>query len=225
MCGITGIYSQNNKSYEDMDRTIKRMTTCLTHRGPDDYGYYIRSNVALGHRRLSIIDLKSGHQPIFNEDKSKCIIYNGEIYNYNEIRDELIMKGHQFSTNSDTETILHAYEEWGEESINRLRGMFAFCIMDSSKDTIFIARDRFGKKPLFYAMYDDKFVFSSEIKSILTDPLFNKSIEEEAMASYFMFSYIPAPLTIYKNIKKLPPGHLLIFKNGEIQIKQYWDIF
>lgn len=225
MCGITGIYYTNNKNPKEMDTDIKRMTSSLTHRGPDDHGYYVNSKIALGHRRLSIIDLEGGHQPIFNEDKSMCIIFNGEIYNYKEIRSELSQKGHQFSTHSDTETILHAYEEWGEESVQKLRGMFAFCIWDSRRGLLFIARDRFGEKPLFYAQYNNKIVFSSEMKSILSDPLFNRTIDNEALASYFMFSYIPVPLTIYENIKKLPPAHILIIQDGQITVKEYWDIF
>ncbi len=225
MCGIAGIYNYSNKTYIHLEEDIKKMTTSLRHRGPDDYGYHISNNVGLGHRRLSIIDLKGGHQPIYNEDKTKCIIFNGEIYNYKEVRDDLLQKGYRFSTNGDTETILHAYEEWGEECLKRLRGMFAFCIWDSIQNAMFIARDRFGKKPLFYAQYNDKFVFSSEIKAILSDSLFKRSIDDEALASYFMFSYIPAPLTIYRGIKKLPAGHFMVFKNGEITIKEYWDIF
>lgn len=223
MCGIAGLYKSNGDNRE-LNDDIKKMTSCLRHRGPDDYGYYIGPKIALGHRRLSIIDLKTGHQPIFNEDRSKCIIYNGEIYNYRDLKDELIKRGHLFTTSSDTETILHAYEEWGEDCVKRLRGMFAFCIWDLQKETLFLARDRLGIKPLFYAQYDGKFVFSSEIKSILTDQNFNRDIEKEALTSYFMLSYIPAPLTIYKNIKKLLPGHLLIFKNGQTTIKEYWDL-
>lgn len=225
MCGIAGLYTENKKDSAEMHRSIREMTSCLEHRGPDEYGYYVGDNIALGHRRLSIIDLKTGKQPIFNENKSMCIIYNGEIYNYQSIKSELIRMGHHFSTNSDTETILHAYEEWGEECIKKLRGMFAFAIWDSQKETLFLARDRLGIKPLFYSRYNGRFVFSSEMKSILADPHFERTIDEEALSSYFTFSYIPAPLTIYKNIKKLLPGHFLIFKNGQATIKQYWDLF
>ena len=224
MCGIAGLYDSKG-SAEPLDESIRRMTDALTHRGPDDSGYHLEGRMALGHRRLSIIDLEGGHQPIFNEDKTKCVIFNGEIYNYRELRDGLLNKGHRFSTNSDTETILHAYEEWGEECVQKLRGMFAFCIWDSQEDTMFIARDRLGIKPLFYAEYNGKFVFSSEIKSILSDPGFRRSIDKEAMASYLMYSYIPAPLSIYNGIKKLPPGHLLIYKNRKINVREYWDLY
>ena len=207
-----------------MVRTIRTMAACLEHRGPDDQGYHVGGNIALGHRRLSIIDLKTGSQPIFNEDKSKCIIFNGEIYNYEEIKSELLRKGHRFASASDTETIIHAYEEWGEECVKKLRGMFSFCIWDSQKETLFLVRDRLGEKPLFHAYYNGSFVFSSEMKSILSDPRFDRAIDEEALGAYFTFSYIPAPLTIYKNIKKLSPGHMLLYKKGQVRIQQYWDV-
>ena len=200
------------------------MTTSLAHRGPDDSGYYIDDRVALGHRRLSIIDLKTGHQPMFSEDGRTCVVFNGEIYNFAGIRSELLVKGHRFSSNSDTETIIHAYEEWGEECVQRLRGMFAFAIWDSVKKVLFIARDRLGKKPLFYAQYGGKFVFASEMKAILIDPGFNRTLDDEGLSSYFLFSYIPAPLTAFRNIKKLLPGHTLTVKNGRVEEKKYWDV-
>lgn len=225
MCGIAGIYNIDDRDHISMDADMKKMTSCLTHRGPDDHGYYIDDKIALGHRRLNIIDLETGHQPIFNEDRSMCIIFNGEIYNYKDLKRELLNKGHRFTTTSDTETIIHAYEEWGEECLKRLRGMFAFCIWDSRKETLFLVRDRLGIKPLFYAQYNGKFVFASEIKAILSDMHFNKQIDMEALTSYFMFSYIPAPLTIYKNINKLLPGHFLIVKKEQVVIKEYWDLF
>jgi asparagine synthase (glutamine-hydrolysing) len=223
MCGIAGLYADIPSDV--LDRGIRRMTDSLTHRGPDDAGYHRDGRVALGHRRLSIIDLKMGHQPIFNEDRSLCIIFNGEIFNYKEIKVDLEAKGHRFSTQSDTETILHAYEEWGEGALHRLRGMFAFCIWDAKAETLFLARDRFGIKPLFYAFYDGKFVFASEMKAILSDPEFKRGVEPEALASYFLFSYIPAPLTIYPQIRKLLPGHCLTFKEGRLIEKQYWDLY
>lgn len=224
MCGIVGIYTKNNRTFEELSRSINTMAACLQHRGPDDQGYHVDGHIALGHRRLSIIDLKTGKQPIFNEDKSKCIIFNGEIYNYEEIKSELLQKGHCFASASDTETIIHAYEEWGEECVKKLRGMFSFCIWDSQRETMLLVRDRLGEKPLFYAHYNGDFVFSSEMKSILADPRFDRAIDEEAVGAYFTFSYIPAPLTIYRNIKKLPPGHLLLYKKGQIRIQQYWDV-
>jgi asparagine synthase (glutamine-hydrolysing) len=225
MCGIAGIYLQNSEGRDDLENQIGRMITSIAHRGPDDYGVFVNGTVALGHRRLSIIDLASGHQPIFNEDGSLAIVFNGEIYNFKEIKAELVGQGHCFSTNSDTETIIHAYEEWGKDCVHRLRGMFAFCIWDSSERNLFIARDRLGKKPLFYTHYAGQFVFASEMKSILTDPNFDRSMDEEALAAYFLFSYIPAPLTIFRNIRKLPPGYTLTVQNGQITIERYWDMF
>lgn len=223
MCGIAGLYFPYHQS--EITPHIRRMTDCLTHRGPDDEGFYTEGSIALGHRRLSIIDVKTGHQPIFNETKDKCIIFNGEVFNFTELKTELEALGHRFSTVSDTETILHAYEEWGEKCVEKFRGMFAFCIWDSQKEQLFLARDRFGIKPLFYAHYNGKFVFASEIKSILADPELKRTIDPEALASYFMFSYIPAPLTIYTQVKKLLPGHILVLKHGQITIKKYWDLF
>jgi asparagine synthase (glutamine-hydrolysing) len=224
MCGIAGIFMDHSPDRMELQREISVMTSCLEHRGPDDYGYAYDDRVALGHRRLSIIDLAGGKQPIYNEDKTLCIVFNGEIYNYLEMKKDLVASGHRFATNSDTETILHAYEEWGEECVQRLRGMFAFAIWDSERGSLFLVRDRLGKKPLFYARYGNRFVFSSEMKSILADPAFRRTIDEEAVASYFTFSYIPAPLTIYKDIRKLEPGHYLTYRDGEMTIKQYWDI-
>jgi asparagine synthase (glutamine-hydrolysing) len=224
MCGIAGIFYYNKAEQQNLRAEIAKMTACLVHRGPDDSGYYIGGHVALGHRRLSIIDLKTGHQPMFNEDKSICIIFNGEIYNFQEIKSGLIQNGHQFSSNSDTETIIHAYEEWGEACVEKLRGMFAFCIWDAQDKKLFLARDRLGEKPVFYTSYNGKFAFASEMKSILVDPQFDRSVDGEALASYFTFSYIPAPQTIFKNIRKLPAGYFLTIRDGHIKIKRYWDV-
>ncbi len=224
MCGIAGIYCREPRDRAGRYAGIERMTSRLTHRGPDDCGYYVDEFTALGHRRLSIIDLKTGQQPIFNEDGSACIVFNGEIYNYRENRAELIKRGHRFSTNSDTETIIHAYEEWGERGLTKLRGMFAFCIWDSRKKTLFLARDMLGKKPVFYAHSKGQFIFASEMKAILSDPEFDRTMDEEAIAAYFLLSYIPAPMTIYKNIRKLSPGHFLTVRDGTVAITEYWDI-
>jgi len=219
MCGICGVASLNLGDFP-----LEEMTSTLSHRGPDDCGIYKDDYVGLGHRRLSIIDLSSGRQPIFNEDRSKCIVFNGEIYNFPELRDRLIARGHRFSTKSDTETILHAYEEWGEGCVTHLNGMFAFAIWDTVSRELFVARDRLGIKPLFYAIYSGKFYFSSEMKAILADDEFPRKMDEAALASYFTFSYIPAPLTIFSGIRKLLPGHALTWKGGEITIKRYWDL-
>ena len=213
------------KSPEEMSKSIVSMTGLLAHRGPDDFGYHIGERVSLGHRRLSIIDLKTGRQPIYNEDRTKCIVFNGEIYNFKDINRDLKEKGHIFSTNSDTETILHAYEEWGTSCLDKFRGMFAFAIWDEPIKTLFLARDRLGKKPLFYAEYGGKFVFASEMKSLLIDQEFRRTLDEEAIASYFTYSYIPAPATVYRGIRKLNPGHYLIYQDGRTTIREYWDLY
>jgi asparagine synthase (glutamine-hydrolysing) len=219
MCGIFGIVSSRVDK-----KQVETSTNTLSHRGPDDSGYYIGEGIGLGHRRLSIIDLEGGHQPIFNEDRSKCIIFNGEIYNFMELREQLISRGHRFSTRGDTETILHSYEEWGESCVEHFRGMFAFAIWDSKEKILFLARDRLGIKPLFYGEHKGNFYFASEMKAILAVPNFPREIDEIALTNYFTLSYIPAPLTIFKNIKKLLPGHTLIWKNGGLTVKKYWDL-
>lgn len=219
MCGIFGMVSPR------IDRKIlETSTSTLSHRGPNDAGYFTDDNVGLGHRRLSIIDLEGGHQPIFNEDGSKCIIFNGEVYNFEELAQQLLLKGHKFSTRSDTESILHAYEEWGESCVERLRGIFAFAIWDRTKKTLFIARDWFGIKPLFYGEHNGTFYFASEMKAILANPDFPREIDEFALASYFTLSYIPAPQTIFKHIRKLPPAHTLLVQNGKVYEKEYWNL-
>jgi asparagine synthase (glutamine-hydrolysing) len=222
MCGIFGVVSN---SADLRDFPLEKATATLAHRGPDDSGLYRDDCAALGHQRLSIIDLDTGRQPIFNEDRSMCIIFNGEVYNYIQIRDDLLKKGHRFSTRSDTETILHAYEEWGEKCVDYLRGMFAFAIWDSKNRQLFLARDRLGIKPLFYAEIGERLYFASEMKAILADPSFSREVDELALTSYFMYSYIPAPLTIYTGIRKLLPGHTLTWQDGNVRIKKYWDLY
>ena len=220
MCGIFGIISTSAVREEQ----IRAGLSLLAHRGPDDSGIFCDGRVGLGHQRLSIIDIDSGHQPIFNEDGTKCIVFNGEIYNYLELRDLLIKKGHLFTTKSDTEAILHAYEEWGENCVQKLRGMFAFAIWDATDKRLFMARDRLGIKPLFYSEYGGKFSFASEMKAILADQEFPRDIDESAQAAYFTLSYIPASLTIFSKIRKLLPGHTMTWKNGKVQIRKYWDL-
>jgi len=224
MCGITGIFLTGSREPADLASDIRRLTPMLAHRGPDDEGYGVDATCALGHRRLSIIDVDGGHQPIDNEDGTVSVVFNGEIYNYQEIRAELIADGHVFRTNSDTETIVHAYEAWGERSVDRLRGMFAFAIRDRRNDSLFLARDRFGKKPLYYARLKDRFVFASEMKAILADPAVDRQIDEEALASYFMLSYVPAPLTIFRRIRKLRPGHVMTVTRDGVRETPYWDL-
>jgi len=220
MCGIFGIVSSKTDRHQ-----LEVSTDTLRHRGPDDSGFFIGANVGFGHRRLSIIDLEGGHQPIFNEDHTKCIIFNGEIYNFMDLRDQLLRKGHRFSTRSDTETILHAYEEWGKSCVDHLRGMFSFAIWDSREKTLFLARDRLGIKPLFYGEHRGSFYFASEMKAILAISDFPREIDEGALVNYFTLSYIPAPLTIFKSIKKLLPGHTLTYHNDQFEISKYWDLY
>jgi asparagine synthase (glutamine-hydrolysing) len=223
MCGIAGIYYLTERR-PDAEACIASMTDALVHRGPDEGGYHVDDRVALGHRRLSIIDLSTGQQPQYNEDRSVSVVFNGEIYNFQQTRSRLEALGHVFRTNSDTETIVHAYEEWGERCVEAFRGMFAFAVRDERRDVLFLARDRFGKKPLFYAEYDGRFVFASEMKAILVDRRVDRRIDDEALAAYFMLSYIPAPLTIFKGIRKLRPGHTLTIEHGRVRERRYWDI-
>ena len=219
MCGIFGVVSTR---LEDGDYTA--YTNTLSHRGPDAYGDYQNDYVFLGHRRLSIIDLEGGVQPFFNESKSLAIIYNGEIYNYKEIRQSLIQKGYQFVSNSDTETILVAYQEWGESCVQYFEGMFVFTIWNDTSKKLFIARDRLGIKPLLYAEYNGKLVFASEIKAIIADPKFPREIDERAVVAFFNYSYIPAPYTIFTKIRKLLPGHHMTWQDGRVTIQKYWDL-
>ena len=226
MCGITGIIYLN-KERKIVPALLKSMSDAIYHRGPDDEGFYINRNVGLGFRRLSIIDLKAGHQPMANENDTIYIVFNGEIYNYLENRELLQKKGYVFKTNSDTEVIVHLYEEYGVDCLKYLRGMFAFAIWDNNKQQLFCARDRFGIKPFYYYQDVNKMVFGSEIKSILKSEEIDKSLSPEALDSYFAFGYITSDLSIYKNIRKLQPGHFMILSLKEkvkIEIKKYWKI-
>jgi len=210
MCGIVGVV-RNDRS--DVDRgVVSRMCAAIRHRGPDDDGFYFNGPVGLGMRRLAIIDLKSGQQPIHNQDRTAWIVFNGEIYNYRELRDKLEKLGHSFYTNSDTEAIVHAYDQYGADCPNQLRGMFAFAIWDERTQELFIARDRVGKKPLLYAQVNGQFVFGSEFSALLQHP-----------DHYLSFMCVPAPLTAYQAIRKLEPGHSLRCRKGEIKIKRYWQ--
>lgn len=223
MCGICGKINFNNEPVDEA--LLKKMTSCLSHRGPDDEGIYIKNNIGLGHRRLSIIDLSSfASQPMSNEDETIWIVFNGEIYNFLELRKDLIGRGHLFRSRSDTETILHLYEDYGIECLRYLRGMFAFAIWDEKVQSLFIARDRVGKKPLYYWHSLDTFSFASEIKSILQDKTFEKIPDFTALHHYLTYQDVPSPWTAFKNIKKLPPSHYLIYKNGKVTIKRYWKI-
>jgi len=222
MCGICGIYGFNGLGPEAED-TTKKMCSVMVHRGPDDEGYYSDNRVALGMRRLSIIDLATGHQPIANEDKSVWVVYNGEIYNFPELREQLMQKGHTFATNSDTEVIVHLYEEEGENFVLRLNGMFAIALWDKKTGSLILTRDRLGIKPLHYWQSDKTLVFSSEIKSIL-EAGHPREIDFEGMSRFFTFEYIPAPQTIFLGIKKLLPGHMMVLNGTKARVKSYWDV-
>ncbi|MBU2633969.1 MAG: asparagine synthase (glutamine-hydrolyzing) [Nanoarchaeota archaeon] len=219
MCGITGFIGLNDKN------KIRRMTNAIVHRGPDDFGYFSDKNIELGNRRLSIIDLsKRGKMPMCNENEDIWITYNGEVYNFQEIRQELEKKGHKFKSNTDTEVILHAYEEYGFDCVKHFNGMFAFAIWDSRKNKkqLFLVRDKIGIKPAYYYYERGKLVFASEIKAILEFGI-KREVDKEALSNYLTYTYTPAPLTMFKEVKKLLPGHYLIYKNKKIQIKKYWD--
>ena len=223
MCGIVGFV---NKNLQPNNReTLDRMNKCIVHRGPDDEGYYIKEMVALAMRRLSIIDVAHGKQPMFSQDKTKAIVFNGEIYNFQELKKELEARGHQFLTNSDTEVIVHLYDEYGVDCVNYLRGMFAFAIWDNQDKALFIARDRIGKKPLLYSHQPNgDLIFGSEFTALLAHPDISREVDFEAIHHYLTFTYVPAPLTAYKQIRKLEPGHWLYWKNGEIKIERYWKL-
>ena len=200
------------------------MADLIAHRGPDSEGYYTDENIALGFRRLSIIDLNNGSQPIYNEDKSKVIIFNGEIYNFEPLREDLIKKGHTFTTKTDTEVILHGYEEYGEKILDKLRGMFAFVIYDKNTKELFAARDFYGIKPFYYAKMGNTFIFGSEIKSFLIHPHFKKELNSKMLEYYLTFQYSPGNETFFKNVYKLMPGHYLKYKKGKLEVKKYYEI-
>lgn len=220
MCGIAGIVGPGKLEYS----VLEKMCEALVHRGPDELGLFIKSPAALGMRRLRIIDLAGGKQPIFNEDRSIWVVFNGEIYNFREQRRELESRGHQFRTNSDTEVIVHLYEEFGDDCVGRLRGMFAFALFDERRKRLLLARDRLGQKPLYYALWDEQLLFGSEIKAILAAAPHLSSVNSKGLLQYFYFGYIPDPETCFYGIRKLPPAHILSFEGGKVQIRQYWDL-
>ena len=207
MCGIVGKLSLNTTPVEEP--LIRRMCASMAHRGPDDEGVYVSGPIGLGMRRLSIIDLAGGHQPISNEDGTIWIVYNGETYNFQELRAELEGRGHRFTTNSDTEAIVHLYEEIGEACVTRLNGMFAFAIWDTRRQRLMLARDRLGQKPLHYAITNDSLLFASELRSILEEPTFERRVNLLALHQYLKLWYVPNPLTMFEGIKKLPPAHVI----------------
>ncbi|MFA5145946.1 MAG: asparagine synthase (glutamine-hydrolyzing) [Candidatus Omnitrophota bacterium] len=224
MCGICGaIYRDNTKKVPR--EWVKQMADTMRHRGPDDEGFFVEGNVGLGQRRLSIIDISSGHQPIFNEDNSLCIVFNGEIYNYQNLRIELIKRGHSFSTKSDTEVVVHAYEEYGPDCVKKLHGMFAFAIWDKRSKHLMLARDRVGKKPLYFYRDDNVFLFASEIKAILKTGIVRAKVHKPVLDFYLSLGYTPGPETVFENIFKLEPAHyMLMSENGKTDTRGYWDI-
>lgn len=223
MCGIYGHLSLSARDRIDA-AAGEAATDLLTHRGPDERGVWRGSGVFLGMRRLSIIDLDHGHQPMWNEDKSACVVYNGELYNFRDLRRELESRSHSFRTTSDTEVVLHAYEEWGSDCVRRFNGMFAFAVWDERNRRLFLARDRIGEKPLYYFVDDDRLVFASEIKALLADPGVPRRINPRGLANFLSFGHGIAPETIYAGIHKLLPGHRLEARDGRVLIEQYWDI-
>src|SRR6201998_880011 len=203
---------------------VHRMCQTIVHRGPDDEGIYTRGPVGLGMRRLSIIDLPGGHQPIHNEDRNVWMVFNGEIYNFPELRRELESRGHSFYTHSDTEVVIHLYEELGADCVRKLRGMFAIALWDERRKSLLLARDRLGKKPLHYALEKGRLFFASEIKSLLVVAPQLAQMDYDALLCYFQFGYIADPHTAFREIHKLPPGHLLEFEAGQIRIRSYWEL-
>ncbi len=221
MCGIVGIVNKNGRAAER--ETLRRMNEAIIHRGPDEDGFYLNGGVGLAMRRLAIIDLAGGQQPIFNSDRTKTIVFNGEIYNFQELRRELKEQGHQFYTHSDTEVIIHLYERDGVDCVRHLRGMFAFAIWDETAKTLFIARDRLGKKPLLYSHQNNgDLIFGSEFRALLAHESVSRAIDLEAIHHYLSFLCVPAPLTAFQQIRKLEPAHWLLWKNGEIKTERYW---
>src|SRR2546426_5408262 len=232
MCGIAGFIETPSSSAaltrDERRDLIHRMCEVIRHRGPDDEGLLVESGahdgVALGMRRLSIIDLSTGHQPIHNEDRTVWIVFNGEIYNFRELRRELEAAGHRFYTSTDTEAIVHAYEEWGSSAIGRLRGMFGLAIWDTRSRTLLLARDRIGIKPLHYAEVNGRLYFGSEIKSLLCAPDLPRDLDFDAVDHYLSFLYTPPDASIFRAVRKLPPGHLLAWRDGMARVEQYWAL-
>lgn len=219
MCGITGYLGKGDQS------TLKRMADVIAHRGPDDDGFFIDGEVGLGFRRLSIIDVGGGHQPMFNEDHTVAVVFNGEIYNYGELRDELRQRGHAFATTSDTEVIVHGYEEYGPKIFSRLNGMFAIALWNVRTRELLLARDRLGKKPLYYGTFGDTLVFGSELKAILQHPVARRELDFSSLAKYLVFDYVPTPHSIFHRIRKLPEGSYAVVRMGEqVQVHRYWDL-
>jgi asparagine synthase (glutamine-hydrolysing) len=224
MCGISGVFALDGRLHPDARAAVPLMNAAIAHRGPDGEGFFDAVDVSLGHRRLAIIDRAGGHQPMTNEDGTCQIIFNGEVYNHRELRPELEAKGHRFRTSSDTEAILHAYEEYGPACVEKLEGMFAFVIYDGRRRELFAARDRLGKKPFFYTVLDGMFHFASELGALTRSPLWKGDLDLTSLEGYLSLGYFVAPATIYRDVHKLLPGHWLRIANGRIQTAEYWDV-
>ena len=225
MCGITGwIKLEDSDATPNSEAVLHSMCERIVHRGPDSEGIWSDDRVALGMRRLSIIDLKTGDQPVFNEDRSVIAMQNGELYNYREVRRDLEKRGHRFTTQTDTEIIPHLYEEYGDAFVEHINGMFAIALWDSAKKRFILARDRFGEKPLYYGVFDGRLIYASEPKSILAHPAAEAELDLNALRHYLSFDYVPAPMSIYKGIEKLPAAHVLIVENGELRTRRYWNL-
>ena len=223
MCGIFGVFNIDPSRPVDL-QALRRMGQVLAHRGPDGGGLHTDGALGIGMRRLSIIDLKTGNQPLANEDGSIWVVFNGELYNYRQLTAELLARGHRFSTTSDTEVLVHLYEEHGEACVDRLRGMFAFAIWDHSRRTLFLARDRLGIKPLYYAGTSTGFVFGSELKAVAQSPWTSRGVDQRAVAAYLQYGYVPDPLSIVQGVAKLAPGHTLTVREGRAGVpRPYWD--
>lgn len=220
MCGVFGIVSQDKRHFEHANAQLR----AILHRGPDEQGTWSNEHVFLGSCRLSIIDLAGGHQPIFNDDKSCCIVYNGELYNYRDLQPELEGKGYKFRTRTDTEVVLRSYEQWGYECLSRFNGMFAFAIWDDRKKLLFVARDRIGEKPLYYYNGNGRFVFASEIKAIMADPSIPRAVSRKGLVNYLSFGHAVAPETMFEGVRKLLPGHYVLAHDGGMEAIQYWDV-
>ncbi len=225
MCGIAGwINLENNRAENHSEAVLHSMCERMKHRGPDSEGLWLDDKVALGMRRLSIIDLATGEQPVYSEDKSIVVVMNGELYNFREVRADLERRGHKFETHTDTEILPHLYEEYGEAMLEQINGMFAFALWDINKKKLFVARDKFGEKPLYYGVFAGKLIFASELKVLLENPAVETEINVDALRQYLSFDYVPAPHSIYKNIYKLPAAHFLTVEKGEVKTRRYWNL-
>jgi asparagine synthase (glutamine-hydrolysing) len=223
MCGIAGIVAGDRLSVGEPARA-RLMAETLVHRGPDDHGMHCDAQACLTHRRLSIVDLATGRQPLSNEDGTIWVVYNGEIYNHAAVRADLVRSGHRYRTQSDTETIVHAYETWGDRCVRHLRGMFAFALWDAPRRRLLLARDRLGVKPLYWTLADGRLAFASEIKAVLASRLVAAQAREDLLPELLATRYISGPDTMVAGVSKLPPGHVLVFEDGRVTVSQYWDV-